>query len=65
MTMNNTSLFLAVGLASSLALPSARAAVDFVTQVAPVLEKHCVECHGAEKSKGKLRLDSRAAAFNS
>jgi hypothetical protein len=65
MTMNNTSLFLAVGLASSLALPSSRAEVDFVTQVAPVLEKHCVECHGAEKSKGKLRLDSRAAAFKS
>lgn len=65
MTMNTTSLFLTVGLVGSLALPSAHAEVDFVTQVAPLLEKHCVECHGADMSKGKLRLDSRADAFKS
>lgn len=49
----------------ALALPASavRAEVDFVKQVAPLLEKHCVECHGAEKKKGKLRLDLRAEAF--
>lgn len=49
----------------ALAFPASlvRAEVDFVKQVAPVLEKHCVECHGAEKKKGKLRLDTRAEAF--
>lgn len=26
--------------------------------VAPVLERRCVQCHGAEKQKGKLRVDS-------
>jgi mono/diheme cytochrome c family protein len=30
----------------------------FADVVQPILEKYCVECHGAKKSKGKLRLDS-------
>ncbi|NNM30415.1 MAG: DUF1549 domain-containing protein [Akkermansiaceae bacterium] len=29
--------------------------------VRPILEQNCVECHGAEKDKGGLRLDTRAA----
>lgn len=49
-------------LASALILPSG-AAVDFSKQVAPILEKHCIECHGAEKQKGKLRLDTKADAM--
>ena len=42
--------------------PAARAAdaVFFETRIRPVLHEHCVECHGAEKQKGGLRLDSRA-----
>jgi hypothetical protein len=32
-----------------------------MARVAPILDKHCVVCHGAEKQKGKLRLDSFAA----
>lgn len=31
-------------------------------EVHPLLEKHCVECHGPKKQKGRLRLDSLAAA---
>src|SRR5690606_3413926 len=31
---------------------------DHVVQ--PLLTKYCVDCHGAEKQKGKLRLDSLA-----
>ena len=37
--------------------------VDFVREVRPVLEKHCYECHGADKRKSGLRLDIKAAAL--
>jgi hypothetical protein len=30
----------------------------FRAKVAPILERRCVQCHGAEMSKGKLRLDT-------
>jgi len=36
----------------------------FETHVRPVLAERCFECHGAEKSKGGLRLDSRQAMLN-
>lgn len=36
------------------------AAVDFAHEVVPILEKHCVECHGGEKSKGGLSMNTRA-----
>jgi len=39
------------------------AAATFVTSVAPILDAHCVECHGPEKQKHGLRLDSREAAL--
>jgi hypothetical protein len=45
------------------AFGSAPAAVDFVRDVRPVLEKHCFTCHGTEKQKGGLRLDVKSAAF--
>ncbi len=38
-------------------------AVDFATEVWPILDVHCVDCHGDVKKKGKLRLDSRAGAL--
>lgn len=37
--------------------------VDFAKEIRPILQKSCVECHGPEKDKGKLRLDSKEAAF--
>ncbi len=37
--------------------------VDFVKEIQPILQKSCVECHGAEKQKGKLRLDSKDATL--
>ena len=39
------------------------AAVDFENQVRPILLRSCVECHGAEKQEGGLRLDQRAHAM--
>jgi hypothetical protein len=33
----------------------------FVTKIKPMLDAKCVDCHGASKQKGDLRLDSIAA----
>lgn len=38
----------------------AGAAVDFDQQVQPIFASNCTKCHGAEKQKGALRLDSAA-----
>ncbi|MBN8419558.1 MAG: PSD1 domain-containing protein [Verrucomicrobia bacterium] len=46
-----------------LASSSLAAAVDFVREVRPILEKHCYSCHGEKKQKSGLRLDIKAAAF--
>lgn len=50
-------------LASVTAALSVTAAVDFNQSVAPILRAHCIECHGADKQKGRLRLDTKADAF--
>jgi Planctomycete cytochrome C len=42
---------------------SAQTKVDFAKDIQPLLQHTCVKCHGAEKQKGKLRLDSKEAAF--
>ncbi len=39
------------------------APVDFVRDVRPIFEKHCVECHGEKKQKSGFRLDVKAAAL--
>ena len=39
-------------------------AVDFVRDVRPILAEQCFSCHGPEKHKGDLRLDSRSAALS-
>lgn len=48
------------GLAVLAATPSARGseATDFARQVAPLLQAHCLECHGPDRARGGLRLDS-------
>jgi formylglycine-generating enzyme required for sulfatase activity len=50
----------------SLALATAGAifpAVDFKTQVQPILIKQCAGCHGAERPAGGVRVTDRAAAL--
>ncbi len=38
------------------------AAVSFFeSRIRPLLSEHCWECHGSDKQKGNVRLDSRAA----
>jgi mono/diheme cytochrome c family protein len=39
-------------------------AVEFVRDVAPILEQRCVSCHGPKKQKGKLRLDRKEHLFH-
>ena len=39
---------------------SAKAEIDFVHQVMPVLKKHCTECHTGTKKKGGLSINTRA-----
>ena len=43
------------------AVPLERGAVSFATDVAPVLLKECVVCHGAEDAEANLRMTSLAA----
>jgi mono/diheme cytochrome c family protein len=47
----------------ALAVEPVDAAVDFVRDIQPVLQRHCVKCHGPEKQESGLRLDS-AAGFS-
>jgi cytochrome c553 len=55
-------LALAVPAARPAGSPSAADQADFFEKaVRPVLVANCVNCHGPDKQKGKLRLDSRAA----
>src|SRR5881296_577844 len=37
--------------------------VTYAKDIKPIFEKSCIKCHGAEKQKGKLRLDSLEAAL--
>lgn len=50
-------------LALSLGAPPVAGNVDFATQIRPILESRCYECHGEKKQKGRLRLDQRSSVF--
>ena len=66
--MTKTTLIAAAGVilgmaattASAAELPpaSTKAGVTYTADIRPIFEKSCFKCHGAEKQKGKLRLDS-------
>src|SRR5262245_55168137 len=62
--MNRYCLFITAALLAR-AVPSAPAAdkVDFEQQIKPILELDCVRCHGPEKRKAALRLDTRSGAL--
>jgi hypothetical protein len=38
--------------------------IDFIRDIQPILKEHCVACHGEQKQKGRLRLDSKTLALN-
>src|SRR3954469_8444145 len=41
----------------------APAAIDFVRDIRPLLDQHCVECHGPDKQMNGFRLDRRRDAL--
>ena len=43
--------------------PAATTPVDFVRDIQPLFAARCLNCHGPEKQKGELRLDSRVSAM--
>src|SRR6478735_9105825 len=49
--------------ARAVAADEAPATVNYEQQIKPLLTKYCVSCHGAEKQKSGLRLDTGAAAL--
>jgi cytochrome c5 len=49
--------------ASKLPPASDKKGVTFAKDIQPLFERSCYKCHGAEKQKGKLRLDSLEAAL--
>jgi mono/diheme cytochrome c family protein/YHS domain-containing protein len=52
-----------VALGFACLLPAQEPAVSFVRDVAPILQEHCISCHGPDKQKGGLRLDRKAHAL--
>ena len=55
------SRFTLAGLFTAALVPLGQA-VEFDGDVRPLLELHCVKCHGADKQKGGLRLDTLGQA---
>ncbi len=53
-------LFLSLGLALS---SQAQELVDFSKSIVPILRDHCLSCHGPDKAKADLRVDTREAAM--
>ncbi len=49
--------------AAPLPPPASRGEVSFALEVQPLLERSCLRCHGAERPKGGLRLDTRAGVL--
>ena len=48
---------------SKLPPASDKTGVTYATDIKPVFEKSCVRCHGADKPKARLRLDSLEATL--
>jgi mono/diheme cytochrome c family protein len=53
-----------VALAGFRFVEAAESGVDFVRDIQPIFKSRCYACHGPEKQKGALRLDSRKLALD-
>jgi len=62
MPMRVTTLCL-IGLAVLQGRSRAGEPVDYARDIKPILTRHCVSCHGVERPKSGLRLDTAAAAI--
>lgn len=58
--MTSTAVFFATLISGALAPATP---VDFQKQIQPLLAERCLPCHGPEKHKGALRLDSAVTAL--
>ncbi|HBJ36213.1 MAG TPA: hypothetical protein DDZ51_15975, partial [Planctomycetaceae bacterium] len=59
----DTILFFLFFLYSAQSLIGVATADDFESTIRPLLQKHCVECHGADDQNGDLRLDAKPLAM--
>ena len=57
-----TAVFAAPDL-SKLPPPSTKTGVTYATDIRPIFEVSCFRCHGADRQKGKIRLDSLEAVL--
>jgi hypothetical protein len=48
---------------SKLPPPASKSGVNYAKDIKGILDASCVKCHGAEKPKAKLRLDSLAGVL--
>jgi uncharacterized membrane protein len=48
---------------SKLPPASSKTGVTYANDIKPILDKSCTKCHGLEKAKGKLHLDSLSGAL--
>lgn len=55
--------FATAGVALAAVGPTRAETTFYQARVAPILDRHCVSCHGPEKQKAKLRLDSFEAVM--
>jgi hypothetical protein len=60
--LTKSSILPALGLLA-IVLPATAAGPDFAELIQPILERNCVRCHNADKTKGGLRMDTRDAIF--
>ncbi len=48
---------------SKLPPAATKTGLTFDKDIKPIFDKSCIKCHGAEKQKGKLRLDTLEASL--
>ena len=60
LTIATITATLTVSVAAQNSSPQPQNTVDFARDIQPILQATCYECHGPQKTKAHLRLDSRA-----
>ena len=58
-----TRLYLALATVLSATTAQCEPETDFLQQVVPIFEQHCIACHGSDEPESGLQLTSRKAAL--
>ena len=61
--LGSPSAFAAPAVDTAKLAPPATRTVDFATDIRPLLNQHCLACHGPEKPKNAYRVDLKAIAL--